>query len=297
MRSEVGRGSCSLIKWTPGEDGGVSEQQPAVIYERTGPSGSLGIVTINRPDALGALSQPAKEELLTAALTDAAADTEVRAVLLASRGRAFCVGQDLRELQAAYASDHTPDLGDMVKRYYNPIVQTLADMPKPVRRRDQRRRRRGRLGIASGLRPALRPPAQRYSPRLSPASGWPATPGSPGASTGWSDTAKTYALMYLNERVTAEGALELGLVNAVVDDELLASSAEELALRLAEGPTAAYAAIKETLNRTPQRTSLAESLALWRPTCRRGSSASSQRPPRRRSSPSSPRSSRPSTGQ
>ena len=62
-------------------------------------------------------------------------------------------------------------------------------------------------------------------------------------------TAKTSALMYLNERISAEGALELGLVNAVVDDELLADSARELALRLAAGPTAAFAAIKKHARR------------------------------------------------
>ena len=74
-------------------------------------------------------------------------------------------------------------------------------------------------------------------------------------------TAKTAALMYLNERVSAEGALELGLVNAVVDDELLADSARELALRLAAGPTAAFAAIKRTLAEAATQT-LPESLAL-----------------------------------
>ena len=74
-------------------------------------------------------------------------------------------------------------------------------------------------------------------------------------------TAKTAALMFLNERISAEGALELGLVNAVVDDDLLADSAQELALRLAAGPTAAYAAIKKTLGKAATQT-LAESLAL-----------------------------------
>ena len=237
----------------------MSEQQPAVIYERTGPSGSLGIVTINRPDALGALSQPAKEELL-AALTDVAADDEVRAVLLASRGRAFCVGQDLRELQAAYASEHTPDLGEMVRRYYNPIVQTLAEMPKPVVAAINGAVAGAGLGIALAcdLRWAAR------SAVFATAFTGIGLAGDSGITwnlTRLVGTAKTYALMYLNERVTAEGALELGLVNAVVDDELLASSAQELALRLAEGPTGAYAAIKKTVNQSATQ-SLAESLAL-----------------------------------
>jgi 2-(1,2-epoxy-1,2-dihydrophenyl)acetyl-CoA isomerase len=51
----------------------------------------------------------------------------------------------------------------------------------------------------------------------------------------------------LPERLPAERALELGLVQAVLGDELLSDAARELAGRLAEGPTAAYAAIKKSL--------------------------------------------------
>ena len=51
----------------------------------------------------------------------------------------------------------------------------------------------------------------------------------------------------LAEPVTAERALSLGLVTSVVDDDELAAAAQELAARLAAGPTAAYGAIKEGL--------------------------------------------------
>ncbi len=237
----------------------MSESETAVIYERSGPAGSLGIVTINRPDALGALSQPAKEQLI-AALTDAATDSEVRAVLLASRGRAFCVGQDLRELRAAYASDHTPDLGELVRQFYNPIITALAEMPKPVVAAINGAVAGAGLGIALAcdLRWAAR------SAVFATAFTGIGLAGDSGIT--WSlsrlvGPAKTAALMLLNERISAEGALELGLVNAVVDDELLADSAQELALRLAAGPTAAYAAIKKTLGKAATQT-LAESLAL-----------------------------------
>ncbi len=237
----------------------MDELQPTVISERTGPDGSLAIVTINRPDALGALSLGAKKELL-AALIDVGEDPTVRAVLLASRGRAFCVGQDLRELQAAYASPDTPDLGDLVRRYYNPIVRALSEMPKPVVAAINGAVAGAGLGLALAcdLRWAAR------SAVFATAFAGIGLAGDSGITWNLSrlvGTAKTSALMYLNERVSAEGALELGLVNAVVDDELLTVSATELALRLAAGPTAAFAAIKRTLGAAATQ-SLPESLAL-----------------------------------
>jgi 2-(1,2-epoxy-1,2-dihydrophenyl)acetyl-CoA isomerase len=251
------------VRFATREDGGVNELQPTVnddvIVERTGPQGSLAIVTINRPEAMGALSLGAKEELL-AGLTDVGADPSVRAVLLASRGRAFCVGQDLRELQAAYASSETPDLGDLVRRYYNPIVRAVSEMPKPVVAAINGAVAGAGLGIALAcdLRWAAR------SAVFATAFAGIGLAGDSGIT--WSlsrlvGTAKTAALMYLNERVSAEGALELGLVNAVVDDDLLADSARELALRLAAGPTAAFAAIKHTLFAAATQ-SLPESLVL-----------------------------------
>jgi 2-(1,2-epoxy-1,2-dihydrophenyl)acetyl-CoA isomerase len=237
----------------------VDEQTQQVIYERTGPDGALALVTINRPDALGALSIAAKEELL-AALVAASAEPGVRAVVLGSRGRAFCVGQDLRELKEAYASPTPPDLGDVVRRYYNPIVQTIVDMPKPVIAAINGPVAGAGLGIALAcdMRWAAR------SAVFATAFTGIGLAGDSGIT--WHlnrliGPAKTAALMYLNERITADGALELGLVNAVVDDELLESSSQELALRLATGPTGAFAAIKHTLVHAATHT-LAESLEL-----------------------------------
>ena len=59
--------------------------------------------------------------------------------------------------------------------------------------------------------------------------------------------ARARELMLTNRRLSAEEALEWGLVNAVVPDEELAEAAESLARRLAQGPTAAYASVKNLL--------------------------------------------------
>ena len=59
--------------------------------------------------------------------------------------------------------------------------------------------------------------------------------------------ARATALSLLAEPITAEAALEMGLVNAVVEPERVLPAAQELAARLAAGPTAAYAAIKQSI--------------------------------------------------
>ena len=68
------------------------------------------------------------------------------------------------------------------------------------------------------------------------------------------------ALLLLAEPFTTEQALEMGLLNAVVPAEQVLPAAQELALRLAAGPTAAYACIKQSLSFASSST-LVEALA------------------------------------
>ena len=97
-----------------------------VLYEL---SDGLATVTINRPEAMNALDTPTKVALRDAMIT-AKEDPAVRAVLLTGAGgRAFCVGQDLKEHVAVLAAG-----GGMttVADHYNPITLAIATMPKPV---------------------------------------------------------------------------------------------------------------------------------------------------------------------
>ena len=87
--------------------------------------------TLNRPQAYNSLTVELKE-LLLAGLREAAADESVRAVVLTGSGKAFCAGQDLKEhVGLLQAGDPAPL--HTVKEHYNPIVETIVGMPKPVR--------------------------------------------------------------------------------------------------------------------------------------------------------------------
>lgn len=87
-------------------------------------------ITLNRPDVLNSFNQPMADALLSA-LRRAADSPSIRAVLITGAGRAFCAGQDLA---AVLPTDEgpMPDLGDVVRRQYNPIVRAIRTLEKPV---------------------------------------------------------------------------------------------------------------------------------------------------------------------
>ncbi|HEY2888731.1 MAG TPA: enoyl-CoA hydratase-related protein, partial [Candidatus Limnocylindrales bacterium] len=89
--------------------------------------GGVATITLDRPGALNSLEATLKRDLLRA-LRDAARDPEVRVVVLTGAGRAFCAGQDLKE---RLQPDPSP-LDVEVRERFNPIVQAIRSMDKPV---------------------------------------------------------------------------------------------------------------------------------------------------------------------
>ena len=87
-------------------------------------------ITLNRPDVLNSVNGPMADALL-ATLRHAAEDESVRAVLLTAAGRAFCAGQDLAAV-LPQPGRPMPDLGDVVRRQYNPIIHAIRTLEKPV---------------------------------------------------------------------------------------------------------------------------------------------------------------------
>jgi 2-(1,2-epoxy-1,2-dihydrophenyl)acetyl-CoA isomerase len=202
-------------------------------------------LTLNRPDSLNSLDVALKQALL-AQLQAAAADPAVRAVVLAGAGRAFCVGQDLREHQASLASGDGGPL-DTVRVHYNPIVRALAGMPKPVVAAVR--------GMAAGAGAGL---ALLADFRVGgPGTGFLMAFANVGlaADTGLSwnlprlvGHARATELLMLGERVDAERAHGLGLLTQLLDsDDAVLEAAQQLAARLAAGPTVAYAQLKREL--------------------------------------------------
>jgi 2-(1,2-epoxy-1,2-dihydrophenyl)acetyl-CoA isomerase len=204
----------------------------------------VATLTLNRPESMNSLSVALKEALL-AAVRDAAADPAVRAVVLAGTGRGFCVGQDLREHVALLEADDPTPLST-VREHYNPLILALAGMPKPLIAAVN--------GMAAGAGAGLAFACDfRIAAR---AAGFLLAFANVGltldSGVSWTlprlvGQARATALALLAEPITADSALEMGLVNAVVEPERVLATAQELAARLAVGPTAAYAAIKQSI--------------------------------------------------
>ena len=115
---------------------------PAFTSLRYEVADSIATITLDRPDALNALTVTLKQELL-AALRSVARDRAVRAVVLTGAGRAFCAGQDLKERLAARRGS----AGGRAARALQPDHRGDARARPADRRRDQRGRR-GRRCIA-----------------------------------------------------------------------------------------------------------------------------------------------------
>ena len=91
----------------------------------------VATITLNRPDAMNSLDTATKESLL-AAVQRAAGDHDVRCVVVTGTGRAFCVGQDLREHVENINTQSVEEVWATVDAHYSPIALGLATMTKPV---------------------------------------------------------------------------------------------------------------------------------------------------------------------
>jgi len=217
--------------------------------------GAVASITLNRPESANSLNVEAKTELLAAARR-ASEDDQVRAVIVTGRGRAFCAGQDLREHADGLGSGSDPL--NTVRAHYNPLINAITTMPKPVIAAVN--------GVAAGAGASLALACDlRLAARGAKLLMAFAKVGlGPDSGASWTlqrlaGPARAAELLMLAETIDAERAAEFGLFNRVVDDDELEPQARELATRMAAGPTAAYAATKEALAFAATHT-LAESL-------------------------------------
>jgi 2-(1,2-epoxy-1,2-dihydrophenyl)acetyl-CoA isomerase len=219
----------------------------------------VATVTLARPEAMNALDRETKEALL-ARLEQARDDTAVRAVILTGAGRAFCVGQDLREHADALAADPSGRQAlATVAEHYNPIVSTLVAMPKPTLAAVNGAAAGAGAGLAFGCDLRLMADGARFSMAFA-GIGLSVDSGVSWTLPRLVGHSRAVAMLLLGEPVDAQQALAVGLVSAVLPAENLTAAATELATRLASGPTAAYAAIKQALAAAAD-SSLQEALA------------------------------------
>ena len=89
----------------------------------------VATVTLNRPDVLNSFRRSMAAALI-GALERVRDDDSLRAMVLTGAGRGFCAGQDLAE--AMPKEGQMPDLGDIVRDSYNPVIKAIRSLEKPV---------------------------------------------------------------------------------------------------------------------------------------------------------------------
>lgn len=219
------------------------ESQPILFTTDNG----LARVTFNRPDAVNAMDRSFMREILSVA--DACQrDDSIRAVLMTGAGRMFSAGGDL-----AWFGQHLENISTLLREatdHLHGAISCFARMPKP-------------LVVAvngpaagAGFSLALLGDYKIAAESASFTMAYTAAGLSPDGGSSYLlprlvGDARARELMLTNRKLSAREALDWGMINAVVPDDELAQAAEAMARRLAEGPTRAYATVKQLLDTSP----------------------------------------------
>lgn len=219
-------------------------------------SGAVATVTLARPESMNALTVEMKTALLDI-VREVHDDPSVRAVVLTGSGRAFCAGQDLREHAALLDSGDPAPLAT-IREHFNPIVTMLTGMAKPVLAAVNGTAAGAGLALACACDLRIGAAGSRYTTAFT-GIGLTADSGLSWTLPRLVGAARATALLLLAEPFSAEQALEMGLLTAAVPAEQVLPATQELAARLAAGPTAAYGLLKRSLL-TAATATLAEAL-------------------------------------
>lgn len=206
-------------------------------------------LTLNRPEARNAMSAE-MNAALAAELAWAEFDPGVRCVVLTGAGKGFCAGGDVKGMAArgddgplsidAAIHRQRANQRDTAGRLFRMPKPTLASLPGAA----------AGAGFSLALACDLRIMARTAILTTAFARvGFSGDYGGTYFLTQLVGSAKARELYYLSDRVEAEEALALGLVNWVCEPQDLAAKTADIARRLAAGPTVAYRYMKENLNR------------------------------------------------
>ena len=210
-----------------------------ILFEITD---GVGVITLNRPKVFNSFNLPMAKEVQSA-LDACEADVNVRAILLTGEGRAFCAGQDLQE-----ATDpNGPDMSTIVKESYNPIIQRLRKIEKPIISAVNGVAAGAGANIALSCDICIATESASFIQAFSKIGLIPDSGGTfilprlIGAQ-------KAAAYMMTGEKVTAEEAERVGMIYKVAADETFKEETMAFAAKMAKMPTKGLGLTKRLLN-------------------------------------------------
>lgn len=236
-------GDNTIISGAPQTEKSVGAS--LVLIEK---NGAIGQITLNQPQTRNAISELAMVEALTSALRMLDADSALRVLIITGAGLAFCSGGNVKHM----ANREDMFAGDAAQLYENyrkgiqqiPLTMQAIEIPVIAAVNGAAYGAGCDLAMMSDLRLAAR--SATFAENFVKVG---IIPGDGGAwflprVIGW---ARASELALTGEPITAEKALDWGMVSAVHDDESLIAEAWKLAERVAVNPRQALRATKKLL--------------------------------------------------
>tara|TARA_S200002703_G_C3777398_1_gene239380 strand:- start:399 stop:1196 length:798 start_codon:yes stop_codon:yes gene_type:complete len=208
--------------------------------------GDIAIISFNDPSTLNACGVDTAQEMLHA--FEVAAD-EARCTILTGAGRGFCSGANLGPGQMGVQLSHEgskPDAGRALTTHYNPLMQAIREHPHPVISAVN--------GPAAGVGCSLALAGDivlcaesAYFLQAFRRIGLVPDGGSTWLLARTIGRVRAMEMALFGDKVPAEKALEWGMVNRIVADDALMSTAMEMAEKLATGPTVALSLARDLI--------------------------------------------------
>ncbi len=207
---------------------------------------SVLTITLNRPEKYNSFTEPMAFELQEE--MDKAKSDDVRAVILNAGGKAFCAGQDLPEV-VERAKQKNYELADTVKATYNPIILGIRNLKKPVICAVQGTAAGAGANIAFACDITVASVDAVFVQAFSKIGLIPDSGGTYFLPR-LAGIARTNALYLLDEKLSAQKAVEYGLIYKAVEHEKLEEEVNAIASKLAKMPTAGFGLYKKALNQS-----------------------------------------------
>ena len=214
----------------------------------------VAIIAFNRPEVLNALNDQITGEA-TKAFKQAGRDPDVRAIILTGNGRGFSSGADLssNDLNKHSVNGKPPGAGDHLKKVYHPLINQITTIEKPVI---------GAVnGIAAGIGMsiALATDLRVVSDKAAFTLGFGKIGLVPDGGASWIlprliGYNRAYQIYLTSEKVSAQTALDWGMVNQVVPHDQLMEVTMAMAQKLAQGPTMAFGLTKRAMKQAQDQT-------------------------------------------
>lgn len=238
MKSKVKK---SKVERRTTNDGDVEKIGMSSIL--TNIAGGVATITLNRPEVFNSFNREMALEMQSA-LDKCAADPQVRAIVIKGEGKAFCAGQDLKEVTTP---ELMPGFRKILEEHYNPIISRIRTIEKPIVAAVN--------GVAAGAGANIALAcdivvANENAAFIQAFSKIGLVPDSAGTFflprlIGFQ---KAAALMMLGDKVGAKEAFEMGMIYKFYPVALFEEEVAKLASTLANMPTKALGLTKRLLN-------------------------------------------------